>query len=147
MNATNKLRDGIRKLADAVRDHIAHGESPNWMHYEGELRRLLCETTEDVPHPDTARLKWMLEYYNVDLSCVDAKMRPAPKFRPWTAGEALGRHIMEKARPECKYIIIAASDKYAWTGPATQGTTFAKVLDDFVCDPCGTPCGVLVEGK
>lgn len=136
-----------RNNGAAGEEHLLYVEKKLLKLREGVLARL------DTPHPDTARLEWMLKRCEIfrdetpiphTRADIDAAMHPAPKYRPWTPEEAIGRQIREIARPHNIYLIVLVSDRFAWTGPGTTGRTFETILRELVCHPDGSPCGVEV---
>lgn len=146
MSSTNKgLRDGIKSVAEALVAHEHNKTVPNLGHYACELYRLLHETLDSSP-ADTARLDWFLEHHTGTLSglgvtraTIDAAMRPAPKFRPWTQGESHGKDVVWL---DTRYTLTTTCPNGAWIKDGYK--TWVWILANGV-QPDGTPCGVEVR--
>jgi len=151
-NTNQQLRDGIEKIAGELEFIATDGSlrtdvhvSALFRHYAGALRKLL-EAVEQ-PHPDTARLDWVMKNSQYDgyptRAAIDAAMNPAPKYRPWTAEEAPGKLVRRKSDTACVRLVLhkvhlsfVLSDNSVW--PETELAERWDVSD-------GTPCGVEVK--
>lgn len=149
MSSTNKqLRDGILRVMRES-DGYAYGATSEgstacFRAIRDNLRDLLNLEwdTPAAPHPDTARLDLLLQRLGTwDREKIDAAMRPATKYRPWTQDEGHGKVVRPKGAKRHFTISETTPEGCLINGNFNY---WGPLLRD--CEqPDGSPCGVEVR--
>jgi hypothetical protein len=82
-----------------------------------------------------------------DFSNYDYRVKPAPKYRPWTIAEVpVGAILISKnlANPS-RSVILQENGVMVWVGARLSPYTMAGLMEKFTLED-GTPCGVLEGG-
>jgi hypothetical protein len=159
LNTIQQLRGGLGKAIEEVDSYIAsateRGALTGYLRASrGTLSQLLLMVDrtdsspfDPAPHPDTERLEFLMAQYNMTRESIDTWQRsmdkPAPKYRPWTQLETLGKIVREKGTTEL-CMVTKAEQGFCWV--SGYHVMYCDLLERFE-QPDGTPCGVLVEGK
>ena len=172
MSSTNKrLRDGIRRVSEALSAFSHNKCTPNLDHYANELLDLLHNNPDDSP-TDTERLDWLCEHSSLpgETSVKDIELSTPKAALPFCKGlyttewkSAVRAAIDAAMRPAPKYRkwtqaeaigkVVRRKDNQAVVGVitfvshgyawiASEAWALERVLTDWE-QLDGTPCGVL----
>jgi uncharacterized protein (DUF433 family) len=140
-NGVAWIDDTKVKVIEVVMDKIAHGSSPEEMHFQ-------------YPHLSLAQIHAALAYYYDNQAALEAEIE-----RRWEEADALAKETsdsslrekllkLKKARPKIKYSAVAyrrgeGHDTWHWCSNCSTWPTsnyeesFAKPIPGELCNECG----------